>query len=170
MLRGSNRAEKWIPAKQLYLPDERPCRKWAQTAWGPTEVLKSISDFWKNAQYWNAVGGRGLRCIYLAFHWNISSLLHSHVSGQYRSMRLCAQASAGKLAVKLRQPIRTDTGSFRTADPAVSVCLQMSTSALTQPILLEISRQFHHPALYRISFQYVFTSLCMCVCMCVWLF
>lgn len=147
MLQDSNRAEKWIPAKQLYLSDERPRRKWAQTARGPTEVLKSISDFWENAQYWNAVGGRGHRCIYLAFHWNISSLLHCHVSRQYQCVRLCAQATTGKLAVKLRQPIRMDTGSFRTADHAVSVCLQMSTSALTQPILLEINRQFHHPAL-----------------------
>ncbi len=50
-----------------------------------------------------------------------------------------------KLAVKLWQPIRTDTGSFRTAGPTVSVCLQMSTSALAQPILLEISRQFSPP-------------------------
>ncbi len=58
-----------------------------------TEVLKSISDFWKNAQYWNAAGGQSLRCIYLAFHWNISSLLHSHVSRQYQCVRLCAQAS-----------------------------------------------------------------------------
>lgn len=167
MLWSSNRAEKWIPAKQLYLSDERPHRKWAQTVWGPTEVLKSISDFWKNAQYWNAVGGRALRCIYLTFHWNISSLLHSHVSRQYRCMHLCAQASAGKLAVKLRQPIQMDTGSFRTAGPTISVCLQMSTSALAQPILLEISRQFSPPC----TIQHLI-SICIyeLVCVRLWLF